>query len=377
MNKLANLYNQKGAGPKNIAFNFINEAIDSRLSFLILIPDISDYSHYQNTDNVRFIRLFCPRSTLLKVLFRVYLELCFIPFLVWRNKIKHLLAFGNFLFSPVCATKTVLLHHPYLVDDRLYEQLELSSKITEWLKRVAFYITTKNADHIVVQSDYMARQLERKYPKPRFDVEIIPNPISYSFAHPHDPADLIERRQAAVKNDLKLLYVSRFYPHKNHVFLVNLSRELAQRGIKHSIFVTVNPEIGEAKSFLEAINDSDVSIHNLTEVSQTELVEYYLSAHAFIFPSKAETFGNPLIEAMCYGLPVVVPDLEYAHAINGKAGLYYLPDDVVGCANLIIGTLFDESTYRQYSALSVSRFERFKTPDKWFQHYLTVMHESD
>lgn len=372
---LINFYNQKGAGPKNIALNFINEVIEnnSHEKYVFLIPDIEDYD-FSSTRNVEFLRFPCHKNLMMKAIFRVYIELLLIPSLVRKYKVKCLLAFGNFLFSPVRCKKVVLLHHPYLVDDKLFQKLGSKAKFAEALKRIAFWLTTKNANTIVVQSDYMFRQLIAKHPNRSYSTKVIANPISKKIDQRTEDTDqLIKARMLAMSDSIDLIYVSRFYPHKNHRFLVELSRLLNQKKIRHRIMVTVDPSIMEANDFLKSLNEGDVSIVNLTELDQSYLIEHYRNAHLFIFPSSAETFGNPLIEAMCYGLPILVPDLEYAHSIVGETGVYYQEDNVFSALECIEGLVNDKTRYISKSKQSLEQFNLYPTTTEWLEQYLSLI----
>lgn len=374
---LINFYNQKGAGPKNIAQNFINELISQKTEnkFVVLVPDVKDYQHFNSTDNIQFLRLPCYQAVLGKALFRIYMEIILIPSLVRKHGIKNILAFGNFLFAPVKCKKTVLLHHPYLVDDHLFSKLDVKPKAAEALKRMAFLLTTKNIDTVVVQSSYMKNQLEAKYPQHKFLIEVIPNPISQNFGKKLDlkqVTQLIKMRLSSMTQTIELLYVSRFSPHKNHDFLIALSKLLNAQKIPHRIKVTIDPDITESKEFLTAISDLDTSIVNLTELEQQQLIEHYQATHLFIFPSKAETFGNPLIEAMGYGLPVLVPDLEYAHSVVGDGGLYYSKDDVNAAADKIKLLLNDLALYQQKSFDSYKQFAIYPDSHSWFESFNKV-----
>ncbi|MBB3063181.1 glycosyltransferase [Microbulbifer rhizosphaerae] len=378
MSILINLYNQIAAGPKNISLNLIREILNSEkwnFNCLIIVPNIDEYSALKQSHRIKLLKLPIFNNVFLKISFRIYLEIILIPYLCSKCKIKKILAFGNFLFSPVRVKKIVLLHHPYIVDDLIFSRLSLADKIIETLKRIAFRASLHNVHNAIVQSGYMHSLAIRKWSDQQHKFQIIPNPISAKlnkvFIEPID--QLIANRLESMNKSVNLLYVSRFYPHKNHQFLLELSRHLNKIGIMHTITVTVNPEISEAKLFIGELSDSNVSIINVGELEQEKLIEHYKKAGLFLFSSRSETFGNPLIEAMRFALPIVVPSLGYAHSIVGESGTYYQEDSVLACAQKIVGLSKNKQHYRQKSLESFNQFKSYPDIEEWLNQYLAMM----
>ncbi len=58
-----------------------------------------------------------------------------------------------------------------------------------------------------------------------------------------------------------------------------------------------------------------------------QLPPIYSAASVFVFFSKVETFGMPLVEAMACGLPVVASDIPIHREIVQNAGPLVSPDD--------------------------------------------------
>lgn len=378
MNYLINLYNQVGAGPRNISLNLIAELRRQQFSnrnFYVIVPDFEEYHSLESAPSLTLIKLPRYESLWMKVLFRLYLDFVKLPQLVKHFEIGSVLAFGNFLIAPVKARKTVLLHHPYIFDDRQLARLPLFARSVERLKRLAFGMTLRNVDNVVVQSEYVQERLRAKWPWYRGGVHVIENPISRRLGEVSGglAEAYIAARMASMSDVITLLYVSRFYPHKNHEFLLPLSRALQARGLQHRILVTIDPRIEGVLPLLDQIKASGLPIFNLGEIDQAALREHYAKAHAMLFPSHSETFGNPLVEAIGFGLPVIVPDLEYAHAVLAKAGLYYAEDDAEECAERILALMKDVDNYEIISRDARRRFSRFLPADIWTQRYLELI----
>lgn len=375
MSILINFYNQMGAGPKNISLNFINTLKEREFleETFIIIPNVEEYVNLESKGNVKLVKLKRYTNIFSKILFRIYLDIFFIPYFISKNKISKLLAFGNFLISPVKVKKVVLLHHPYIVDNILLNKLSFLPKIIEKLKRFAFYVTIKNVDIVVVQSNYMKRLLLEVWGN---DIKncVIANPISKNFVKNYsldEINDFIKHRLQNI-DKIKILYVSRFYPHKNHIFLVDLSKVLNENNIKHEILITVDFSKQETLDLQQMIT-KDISIESIGEISQFELETYYKTSHIFIFPSNSETFGNPLIEAMKFGLPIVVPNLEYAQSIVEEAGIYYNQNDVLECKDSINNLISNSDNYRLKSLESFEQFKKYPQVEEWVDSYFKIL----
>ena len=380
MATLINLYNQAGAGPKTLSLNFIRHLSEESLKepFYILIPAYQEYALLESSNKyIQFIKLPRKEKLIDKVWFRIYLEFILIPKLVKKYEIKKLLAFGSFLLTPGKFLKLVLVHHPYLFDDKLLSNSPLKTKVQEYLKRAGFYLTLLNISHLVVESEYVADCLKETWGShlKTKNIRVIPNPISKEIGKLSEIEfeTNLAIRSNAIAQELKILFVSRFYPHKNHAFLIDLSKALSKHSINHQILVTVSEEIPEAQSFLKDISDQNLPIKNLGEINQTELQEFYQSSHLFIFPSKSETFGIPMIEAMAYGLPLILPSLGYAKAIASHAGNYYQSDSTESCINLIKAFINQSDLYEQRSIASFNELNCFPSPALWVKNYLDTL----
>ena len=77
----------------------------------------------------------------------------------------------------------------------------------------------------------------------------------------------------------------------------------------------------------------------LPHVTRQELARLFSHAALFVFPSLAEGFGLPLLEAMACGCPVVASDIAVIREVAGDAAGYFDPRDERAIARAMRGVL--------------------------------------
>lgn len=71
-------------------------------------------------------------------------------------------------------------------------------------------------------------------------------------------------------------------------------------------------------------------VHLLTGVDDQRLCELYNSAAAFLYPSRYEGFGIPLLEALQCGCPIIASDIPTSREVAGDCPSYFAPGDPEG-----------------------------------------------
>ena len=104
-------------------------------------------------------------------------------------------------------------------------------------------------------------------------------------------------------------------------------------------------KLGEAVTFLGSIPDDD-------------LPGLYAAATAFIFPSRYEGFGLPVLEAMACGTPVACSNTSSLPEVAGDAALLFAPDSPSALAHAL-SQLMDAPTRLQMRDRGLQQAARF------------------
>ena len=113
------------------------------------------------------------------------------------------------------------------------------------------------------------------------------------------------------------MYVSDGPPHKNHRRLFQAWRLLAEQGEFPSLALTLHPErdVALRQELSVMIEHYALRIEDLGQMPHAHLLQTYHQVGALLFPSLAESFGIPLVEAASAGLPILAPELDYVRDV--------------------------------------------------------------
>lgn len=123
-------------------------------------------------------------------------------------------------------------------------------------------------------------------------------------------------------------------PRKNHLLLLNLWRRLVNAyGRASPRLVVIGQRGWECEQVVDMLERCEALKGYVIEISDCddkELATWLANALALLFPSFAEGYGIPLIEALSLGTPVIVSDLPVFRELAGDIPDYLDPIDGEG-----------------------------------------------
>lgn len=170
--------------------------------------------------------------------------------------------------------------------------------------RIFIPLILKNSKLIITASQFSKSEIMSDYGVPSEQIVVIYHGINPIFSPD----------SSCTKRDF-ILGVSSLEPRKNFKGLIEAFKQMQDSSIK--LFI-----IGEKNSLFKKLDlEEHQNIQFLGRVSDEELVSYYNSALAFVYPTFYEGFGLPPLEAMSCGTAVIIAQTECLLEICSNAAL--------------------------------------------------------
>jgi len=190
---------------------------------------------------------------------------------------------------------------------------------------------------VIVVSHSTKKDVEALLGVPSERIAVVHNGVGEEF-RPAPVADVESFRRRQQLPDRYVLYLGTLEPRKNVPQLIEAFACWRQRGNSSEVKLVLAGARGWYDEEIFAL----VERVGLTEdvlfpgyVPTAELPWWYRAADLFVYPSRYEGFGLPLLEAMACGTPVIASDASSLPEVVGDAGLLVDPDDVIALAEAI------------------------------------------
>ncbi len=204
----------------------------------------------------------------------------------------------------------------------------------------------QKADRIITISEFSKQEIIKSAGIPGDKIDVIYCGVDRSVFFPNRDRTPLKGCGIGEKQKV-LLYVGSEEPRKNLGIIFEVLATILQEDPDVVLLKVGSPGMsGDRKSTLNLIKSLNIedSVIFTEDVPEEMLAKYYNAADLFIFPSRYEGFGLPIIEAMACGCPVVAADTSSIPEVVEGAALLKDPDDSRGFVDSIQDVLNDTAS---------------------------------
>lgn len=221
-----------------------------------------------------------------------------------------------------------------------------------------------HAKKIITVSDFTKQEILSLYPKTKdYKIAVVHNGYDNELFRPltdQERIDSVLEKYGIVKPFF--LYVGRLEKKKNTPALIEALAILRENypGIKEKLVLIGNASFGfdEVKYVIEEF-DLNNDVYMPGWVSEEDLPYIYNAASAFVFPTKHEGFGIPILESLACGLPTIASDLPVLREIAGDAVLYFNQNEKYEIAAAMARIVVDENLRQALKAKGLIQSQKF------------------
>lgn len=194
------------------------------------------------------------------------------------------------------------------------------------LQRFIFRFGQPYVKKFIVQTEHMKRGLMESYDISAEKILVVKHPSP------------LELRPYQTKNNksIKLFFPASPYAHKNFEIIFKSQQLISQKMPMVEILLTC-----DKKFFPQLKPDSDNIVFLGSISDRQKIIDIYKDSDALLFPSKLESYGLPVVEAIQAGMPVICSNLPHNSELCGGGAYYFESDDPQSLVNAILAFISD------------------------------------
>jgi glycosyltransferase involved in cell wall biosynthesis len=233
--------------------------------------------------------------------------------------------------------------------------------------RRKFKSTLKEASRIIAISECTKRDILHYGDFPEDKIDVIYQGCSNRFRKPVSEADKNRVKAKYNLSDNFILNVGSIEARKNVLLAVK-----ALGCLLDSFRMVI---VGKHTKYTDEViayvkkNGLEDRVQILHGIPDDDLPVIYHLAKVFVYPSRYEGFGIPIIEAIQTGLPVVACTGSCLEEAGGPDCLYVSPDDVEGMANAIKQAIAEKDVRVPRAQEYIKRFENSNLAAQVIEEY--------
>lgn len=201
-----------------------------------------------------------------------------------------------------------------------------------------------NADRIIAVSKYTKQEIIDYYHIPEKKIDVVYQGCDPIFAQDIEQSKLHEVSKRYVLPEKFVLYVGSIEERKN-LMLVAKAVDILSKEAENDVHIVAvgrhTPYVDHIQTYLKEKGIAQL-FHFYHKVSYEDLPSFYKLAKVFVYPSRIEGFGIPLLEAITSGVPAIGCTGSCLEEAGGPDSLYVAPDNARSMAETLQRICNDE-----------------------------------
>ena len=359
---LVNGISAKLGGGKSILVNFLSLLYESndKEQFIVVVPPDKEYLKYAK-ENIRIVPVKNSYFSLVVFYFSTIRQI------VKKYKVSLIFNLADFII-PVATKQVYLFDWPYAIypDSVAWARMSMKERLFRKFKLFLIRRYIHLPVLLMAQTAVAADRLKKIFSVN--NIEVVPNAVSIDNLTGGRYKDF-----KLPKERIKLLYLTKYYPHKNIEIFLPLARIIRDEKLPYSIIITINESQHiNAKKILETLKKEklDEIVMNAGHVEMEHVPSLYQQCDALLMPSLLESFSGTYVEAMYHNKPIFTSDIDFAKVVCDDAAFYFDPLE----ANSIINSIqYAYNTPDQLLSKIALGKERVKSFLSWEQVFDKIL----